>query len=128
VAIDCGWLEAPGLTKRGTGSGLRKARFAPLHGGLRPGLTQAAAGALGFAGRDGETALSRTKKLVFSDDVGIAQRGMAEIPAGRVAQPKSKATLCQRSLTLILRQVTSSCPAKAVCTPRVIRDLLANQR
>jgi hypothetical protein len=56
---------APGLSEPGAARVFRKARFAPLRGGLRPGLTEDAGDALKFAGRDGETALSRTEKLGF---------------------------------------------------------------
>src|SRR5271168_4018547 len=53
----------PDLPKRGAVAKLRKARFAPLRGGLRPGLTEFGDSALKIPGWDRETAFSRTKKL-----------------------------------------------------------------
>jgi hypothetical protein len=53
----------PELPERGAVAKLGKARFAPLRGGLRPGLTELGDSALKISGWDGETALTRTKKL-----------------------------------------------------------------
>jgi hypothetical protein len=46
------------------GDGGHQGGFAPLHGGLQPSLTATVSRISGQSGRDGETALSRTKKLV----------------------------------------------------------------
>src|SRR5271165_1420482 len=53
----------PDLPERGAVAKFRKARFAPLRGGLRPGLTEFGDSALKIPGWDRETAFSRTKKL-----------------------------------------------------------------
>jgi|SRR5271168_3257119 len=53
----------PDLPERGAAAKLRKARFAPLRGGLRPGLTELGGSALKIPGWDGtETAFSRTQE------------------------------------------------------------------
>src|SRR5271168_584742 len=53
----------PDLPERGAAAKLRKARFAPLRGGLRLGLTELGGSALKIPGWDRETAFSRTQKL-----------------------------------------------------------------
>jgi len=48
----------PDLPQRGSVAKLRKARFAPLRGGLRPGLTELGDRALKIPGWDEEAAFS----------------------------------------------------------------------
>jgi hypothetical protein len=60
------------LTERGSAGVFRKARFAPLRGGLRPGLTENAGAAFEIAGRDEETARNRTKKQALMFWGGIS--------------------------------------------------------
>ncbi len=65
-------VKHPGLFERGKPDDPRKARFAPLRGGLRPGLTRIVRLAVVFCGRDGKTALSTE----LEDGSGIGRVGI----------------------------------------------------
>src|SRR5271168_882074 len=75
------WVGAcctPDLPERGAAAKLRKARFAPLRGGLRPGLTELGGSALRDNGGHA-VALAQSMKIIFGIGAGDVTWAAADV-------------------------------------------------